>query len=238
MLMKSALRKKIMSKETKEITIRNQEELLEPEKEGKKLTLQDSVFSDKQLLRILQRTPKEHIYTRPGKGGGTWEYTTGTYTKKSLNYIFGWMWSSEVKSTEEKHGQIVARIRLTIHKQDGSSLLWKEDTGRADIKYRKGTKEPMDYGNDEKAAITDGLKRCAAQFGIASDVYGKQEFKEVFTAKEVKPTRIKEIKSVVEAKPIIEFECLECAEPLTKAVADYSKKVYGKILCKKHQKPQ
>jgi hypothetical protein len=30
-----------------------------------------------------------------------------------------------------------------------------------------------------KAAATDALKKCAAELGIASDVYGKNEFKEI-----------------------------------------------------------
>jgi hypothetical protein len=37
----------------------------------------------------------------------------------------------------------------------------------------------LDYGNDVKAANTDCLKRCAAQFGVASDIYGKNEFTEI-----------------------------------------------------------
>jgi recombination DNA repair RAD52 pathway protein len=160
----------------------------------KELTLSETVFSTSQLLTILQATPKEHIYKRPARGGGEWEYVTGVYVKKVLNFVFGWMWSFEIKSTEEKHGQVVVTGRLTIHQKDGSILLWKEDAGRADIKYRTETVKdpnnpkitikrpttiPLDYGNDLKAATTDCLKRCAAQFGVASDVYGKEEFKQI-----------------------------------------------------------
>lgn len=35
-------------------------------------SLISSPIKNEQLLLILQRTPKEHIYTRPAKGGGTW----------------------------------------------------------------------------------------------------------------------------------------------------------------------
>jgi recombination DNA repair RAD52 pathway protein len=143
------------------------------------LTLVDSVFTKDQLLKILQRTPKGHIYTRPAKGGGQWDYVTGVYVKKVLNFVFGWMWSFDVKSAEEKYGQIVVTGRLTIHKNNGRILIWKEDTGRADIKMKRDNSGPLDYGNDQKAAITDCLKRCAAQFGIASDIYGKNEFQEI-----------------------------------------------------------
>lgn len=147
--------------------------------EPKKLVLAETNFSTKQLLTILQKTPKNHIYTRPAKGGGQWNYVTGVYVKKVLNYVFGWMWSFEVKSTEEKYNQVIVTGRLTVHDKSGNALLWKEDTGRADIKMKRDNSGPLDYGNDVKSANTDCLKRCAAQFGIASDIYGKNEFSEI-----------------------------------------------------------
>ena len=39
--------------------------------------------------------------------------------------------------------------------------------------------KPVNLGNDFKASATDALKKCASEFGIASDVYGKNEFKEI-----------------------------------------------------------
>lgn len=157
------------------------------------LTLVQGALTTEQLLRILQRTPKSHVYQRPAKGGGMWDYVTGVYVKKVLNYTFGWMWSFEVKEVKEKYGQVIVQGRLTIHKPDGTALIWKEDIGRQDIKFRtentidpvtkqrisRKTDIPLDYGNDEKGAVTDCLKRCSAQLGIASDIYGKNEFKEV-----------------------------------------------------------
>ena len=146
---------------------------------GKLSLIKDSPFTVEQILKIMQRTPKNHIYQRPAKGGGMWDYVTGTYIKKVLNYTFGFMWSTEIKEIREKHNQIQATVRLTIHKPSGEVLLYKEDIGKKDIAFRKGTEIPMDYGNDEKSAVTDAIKRCAAQFGIASDIYGKEEFKEI-----------------------------------------------------------
>lgn len=35
---------------------------------------------------------------------------------------------------------------------------------------------PLDFGNDLKAAASDALKKCAAQLGIAADVYDPDEF--------------------------------------------------------------
>lgn len=145
----------------------------------KSLVLADTCLSTKQLLTILQKTPRKHIYTRPARGGGQWNYVTGVYVKKVLNYVFGWLWSFEIKSTEEKHGQIIVNGRLSIHDKQGNVIMWKEDTGRADIKMKKDGSGVLDYGNDQKSANTDCLKRCASQFGIASDIYGKNEYQEI-----------------------------------------------------------
>jgi len=35
---------------------------------------------------------------------------------------------------------------------------------------------PLDFGNDLKAAASDALKKCAAQLGVAADVYDPDEF--------------------------------------------------------------
>lgn len=156
-------------------------------KTAPKLVLADTPVTSKQLLRLLEKTPANHKYTRPAKGGGTWDYVTGVYVKKTLNYVFGWLWSFDIISIEEKHNQVVCRGKLTINKPDGTPLIWKTDIGRSDIKFKteyiNGQKiisnNPLDYGNDEKSAATDCLKRCAFQLGIASDIYGKNEFNEI-----------------------------------------------------------
>lgn len=67
------------------------------EKEKNKYSLVQAPISTPQILKILQKTPANHVYKRPGKGGGTWEFVTGTYVKKVLNYTFGWMWDFEIK---------------------------------------------------------------------------------------------------------------------------------------------
>ena len=37
----------------------------------------------------------------------------------------------------------------------------------------------MSIGNDLKAAATDALKKCAAELGVAADIYNKQDFQAV-----------------------------------------------------------
>lgn len=146
-----------------------------------KYTISDKpLITTAQFLHIAQRTPKEHIYSRPAKGGGMWSYVTGVYVKKVLNYAFGWDWSFEVKDKIINDEQVIVLGRLSAM---GGKIV-KEQWGRADIKYRKQYKtgDPkiaLDLGNDIKGATTDALKKCASELGIASDIYGKEEFKEI-----------------------------------------------------------
>ena len=143
------------------------------------LNPRDSFLSAKQLLHILQKTPDKYTYTREGRKGQRWDYVTGVYMKKVLNYVFGWMWDFQILEERVEYKQVIIKGRLTIKNKKGEVLIIKEQFGRADIKLLKGTKTPMDIGNDFKAAATDALKKCASELGIASDIYGKEEFQEV-----------------------------------------------------------
>ena len=145
------------------------------EKIGKKTK---PVLYTEQLIHIMQATPKEHIYTRPAKGGGVWDYVTGIYVKKVLNYVFAWNWDFEVKEKGLEGDLIWVLGRLTVRTKTGATIV-KEQFGRADLKKKKDGTGYVDYGNDLKAATTDALKKCASELGIASDVYGKNEFKEI-----------------------------------------------------------
>jgi hypothetical protein len=165
---------------------------------------ENNMLTTNQLSFLLQKTPKNHIYSRPAKGGGTWNYVTGTYIKKVLNLMFGWDWSFEI--VEHKFdihiGQAYVLGKLTVN-SNGRSIV-KMQFGRVDIKFKRdlafnpdGTPKmaknrsgqeyqvkepgdkPLDLGNDLKAASTDALKKCAAELGIASDVYAPEEFKEI-----------------------------------------------------------
>ncbi len=136
------------------------------------------VLYTEQLIHIMQKTPQEHIYTRPAKGGGVWDYVTGVYVKKVLNYVFAWNWDFEVKEKGIEGDLIWVLGRLTVRTKTGASIV-KEQFGRADLKKKKDGTGYVDYGNDLKAATTDALKKCASELGIASDVYGKNEFREI-----------------------------------------------------------
>jgi recombination DNA repair RAD52 pathway protein len=137
------------------------------------------VLNSKQLLWIVQKTPKSEIYTRRGKGSRDFTYVKGSYIKKVLNYVFGWQWDSEIKEHGREGNQVWCLVRLTVKDKKGQPRIIKEQFGRADIKIFKGTSTPVDFGNDLKAAATDGLKKCAAELGIANDVYNQEEVQDI-----------------------------------------------------------
>lgn len=142
----------------------------------------DNNLNDKQLKQLLKKTPPQYVKTRPAKGGGQWEYVTGGYVKKVLNLMFGWDWDFEIIEDKILHGEVIVKGKLTC--RTNGRVLVKMQYGNKDIIYKKAVKEgeerqPLSIGNDLKAAATDALKKCAAEIGIAADIYNKQDFKEI-----------------------------------------------------------
>ena len=172
-----------------------------PSTEKTKLMIPESPLREEQVRAILQRTDPRNIRTRPAPGGGTVEYVTGTYIKKALNFLFGYLWDFQIIDKGREGNEVWVQGRLTIRKPDGEVLMIKEQFGGAQIKFKRGTSEMIDYGNDLKSAATDSLKKCASEIGIASDVYGKNEFREVQVVKEVEtPDTPEQIFNVEEAE--------------------------------------
>lgn len=136
-------------------------------------------LNEGQLKILLRKTPKQYIKQRPAKGGGQWSYVTGGYVRKVLNMLFGWDWDFEI--LDEKilieAREVVVKGRLTC-RSNGRTII-KTQYGNKDIICKRGTDTPLSIGNDLKAAATDALKKCAAEIGIAADVYNAEDFKEV-----------------------------------------------------------
>ena len=172
--------------------------------------VEDNMLNQEQLNFLLSKTPKNHIYQRPAKGGGKWSYVTGVYVKKVLNLMFGWDWSFEV--VEYKFdlpiGQCFVLGKLTVN-SNGKTIV-KMQFGRVDIKFKKQNqvqkdageaRQPLDIGNDLKAATTDALKKCASELGVASDVYAPNEFKEITVVNDLTPAEKKaEIRTLLDTE--------------------------------------
>lgn len=135
-----------------------------------------------QLQQLLKKTPKQYVHERPAKGGGTWKYVTGGYVKKVLNMMFGWDWDFEVIDEKIIADEVIVKGKLTC--RSNGKTITKMQFGNKDIIYKKqidakGERVPLSIGNDMKAACTDALKKCAAEIGIAADIYNAMDFKEV-----------------------------------------------------------
>ena len=208
--------------------------------EGGKYMIPKTWMSERQVLKMVEQTPKQHVYTRPGKGGQVWTYVTGAYVEKVLNYVFGWNWDFEIVKQEEAHNQVVVTGRLTV-KDNAGHAVTKMQIGRADIKYKKDTKETLDFGNDIKAAATDALKKCASLLGVASDIYGRNEFKEDVGVN-VPDKGAKVIPALPAPKSKNEPDIVLClgpnkkgcptGNPVSKAGEVFTKRIYGYALCK------
>jgi len=152
----------------------------------------NNALTAKQLKQLLRKTPAQYVHTRPAKGGGQWEYVTGGYVRKVLNIMFGWQWSFDIIDEKVMHGEVVVKGKLTC--TSNGITITKMQFGNKDIICKKGTDIPLSIGNDLKAAATDALKKCAAELGIAADIYNKQDFKEInVDATEIELTDLMEL---------------------------------------------
>ncbi len=211
---------------------------LSAEKENSKYMIMKSWISESQVLKVIQRTPPQHIYKRKGRGGQTFDYVTGTYVTKVLNFVFGWNWDFEVVSHGREGDQIWVQGKLTVKSAKGDTIV-KSQFGRADVKFLKGTKTAVDFGNDLKAASTDALKKCASMLGIASDVYGKMEYKqeadlEVRTEQQAPQPKAPAAATAPKKDDEVHV-CRGCDSIISKQEADYSQKIFKKKLCRNCQ---
>ena len=156
----------------------------------------DPVFNDKQLVKLVSKTPKQHIHTRPGRGGQTFRYATTSYVQKVLNEAFGWAWSFQVvdKGLDPSETGVWVHGRLTvINKETMQPMIIKEQFGSSDIKKSKDGKF-VDYADDLKSAASDALKKCSSLLGICADLYADPQ-----TAKEI-DERVEKVKAVIMAQ--------------------------------------
>ena len=156
------------------------------------LTIIDNAI---EIMRT-QKTPKNAIKTRKGKGGRTYDYVSHAWVTMQLNEAFQWRWSFEVLEqiivpNLEQPQEVVVKGQLTVHAPEGD---WtKVQFGGADVEYLNCPKCKNDYNKKRncnrcngtgkstemlsladnlKSASSDCLKKCASLFGIAIDLYG------------------------------------------------------------------
>ena len=120
-----------------------------------------------------QKTQKDFIKKRPKRGGGQVNYIEGWYVKQVLNLATGFKWSSFIDGSLRDGDFVIVwgRVVITIEGKEYTQSAF----GRNEIKYLKGTKNPVDLGDAYKSAQTDMIKKAANCWGIAMDVYSGRE---------------------------------------------------------------
>ena len=127
--------------------------------------------------------PFELLSIRDGPGGTKLTYIDGCTTIDLLNHVFGFEnWHSFTDSIQEnitKSGNnntfdimVTARIRLVV--KIGGYNITRSDVG---IDYKENQRSVgQGYENACKSAVTDGLKRCARQYGnfLGNCLYNKE----------------------------------------------------------------
>ena len=178
---KSKTQKPIAKKEKGVMAIIPYNEIAKPEMYKGKLSLIPTPFNEVQIKAIVAPTPANIIQSRPGKGGGDWDYVPGWWFKKKANFVFGFAHDFEIEGERVDGDFITVKGKVTVRDQKtGRVIAIKSDYGGKEIKYRKNASHTpanyLDIANDFKAAATDCFKRCMVQFGFAMDVYGKSEY--------------------------------------------------------------
>ncbi|MCK5642069.1 MAG: hypothetical protein KAJ19_14790 [Gammaproteobacteria bacterium] len=153
--------------------------------------VENNSLNQNQLGQLLKTTPAKYVKERPAKGGGKWRYVTGGYVKKCLNLMFGWDWDFEIidERIEIEAKEVIVKGKLTC-RSNGAKIV-KMQYGNKDIMFKKNTSIPLSIGNDMKAAATDCLKKCAAEIGIAADIYNPEEFREIQVKEDVTHEELK-----------------------------------------------
>lgn len=124
---------------------------------------------------LLQRTPREEIKLRQGRGGMKFSYVEHGYVTERLNLVFGFNWDFEIVDKQILEDEVVVEARLTVRTPGGQTIV-KTQFGGADIKrHSSGPKSgrPLSIADDFKAAGSDALKKCASLLGIGLDLYGR-----------------------------------------------------------------
>lgn len=165
--------------------------------------VENSVFNAHQIQMLLKRTPRQYVQERPAKGGGKWKFVSGGYVKKALNIMFAWDWDFEILDKQILFNEVVLTGKLTC--RSNGKTITKTQIGNKEIVFKKGTQDPLSIGNDFKAAATDALKKCAAEIGIAADIYNANEFREVSVdlSEDPTPAEIKRKKEIERLRKLI-----------------------------------
>lgn len=113
------------------------------------------------------------------------KYHTGEQYISWLNYVFGeegWSYRVLEHGRDEESDEVWVLVELSAVIWDGDPqegglaprTVTKQDFGAQQVERVKSTGRPRSIGDSRKAAVTDGLKRCARQLGVALYLWEKE----------------------------------------------------------------
>jgi hypothetical protein len=155
-------------------------ESMGPTLQGEKQRLFVQTLDEAQVDFLLQRTPKNEIKLRQGRGGLQFSYVEHGYVTERLNMVFGFNWDFEIVDKQILEDEVIVEAKLTVRTPKGQTIV-KTQFGGADIKrHTSGPKSgrPLSIADDYKAAGSDALKKCASLLGIGLDLYGRDRLDE------------------------------------------------------------
>lgn len=131
---------------------------------------------------IAKATPKKEIKTI-SKGGKDFPYVEAAWIRQRLDELFSPMgWDFKIVDDHCVNEHVIVLGRLTIKTMKDGEIVTvssRDQYGGSIIrKYGRNSQQagqPIDIGNNFKAAASDALKKCAGSLGIAPEVYGRPE---------------------------------------------------------------
>lgn len=104
------------------------------------------------------------VKSRQGGQGMTFDYIPTEYAIQLLNEAFDYSWDSRVFMHEVTDSLAIVGVELKVWDEQGNPII-KQQFGSCNI--NRG----VDMGSALKGAASDGLKKCASQFGLALELY-------------------------------------------------------------------
>jgi hypothetical protein len=172
-------KKNIEQDKSKELVLKESQSIIEKEEtaviEKEIESAVPQLFTEAQRRLVLNETPRWVVKQRKGKGGLFFDYVDVGYVIEQLNTLTGFRWNFEIEEFADykeakETGETWCQGKLTVFGK-GEEKRIATDIGNSTVKFRSDTREFLSYGNDKKGAVSDCIKRCARQFGIALDVY-------------------------------------------------------------------
>lgn len=116
--------------------------------------------------------PFDKTYQRPIAGGRQLTYITTEQSMSRLQEVYGpqWTWSLCQPVITPTAVLVVGSLTVRV----GDTFVTRDGAGGANIAL-KADGNPMDVGNNFKAAESSAFKRAAAKFGVGAYLYEKDD---------------------------------------------------------------